>query len=138
MVTLCGLWIIYFIKPAKRFHVTGKYVSLDLEFPDGFQRYKIAYTNTFGKPPWFDAVAQEYAACREAIGLSDYSSFTKIDLWVIYYYTFSNICTNYKIFKLYDKKVIVQFLLSTIFFSRTIWKSWICCSTCARTTWTYP
>lgn len=61
-----------------------KYVLLtDLEFPDGFQRYKIAYTNTFGKPPWFDAVAQEYAACREAIGLSDYSSFTKIDLWVI-------------------------------------------------------
>lgn len=56
---------------------------IDLEFPDGFQRYKIAYTNTFGKPPWFDAVAQEYAACREAIGLSDYSSFTKIDLWVI-------------------------------------------------------
>lgn len=55
---------------------------IDLEFPDGFQRYKIAYTNTFGKPPWFDAVAQEYAACREAIGLSDYSSFTKIDLWV--------------------------------------------------------
>ncbi|KYN15161.1 PREDICTED: pyruvate dehydrogenase phosphatase regulatory subunit, mitochondrial isoform X1 [Trachymyrmex cornetzi] len=53
----------------------------DLEFPDGFQRYKIAYTNTFGKPPWFDAVAQEYAVCREAIGLSDYSSFTKIDLW---------------------------------------------------------
>ncbi|XP_018058910.1 PREDICTED: pyruvate dehydrogenase phosphatase regulatory subunit, mitochondrial isoform X2 [Atta colombica] len=53
----------------------------DLEFPDGFQRYKIAYTNTFSKPPWFDAVAQEYAACREAIGLSDYSSFTKIDLW---------------------------------------------------------
>ncbi|XP_012054584.1 PREDICTED: pyruvate dehydrogenase phosphatase regulatory subunit, mitochondrial [Atta cephalotes] len=52
-----------------------------LEFPDGFQRYKIAYTNTFSKPPWFDAVAQEYAACREAIGLSDYSSFTKIDLW---------------------------------------------------------
>ncbi|XP_014478147.1 PREDICTED: pyruvate dehydrogenase phosphatase regulatory subunit, mitochondrial isoform X2 [Dinoponera quadriceps] len=51
------------------------------EFPDGFQRYKIAYTNTFGKPPWFDQVAQEYAACREMIGLSDYSSFTKIDLW---------------------------------------------------------
>lgn len=61
-----------------------KYVLLtDLEFPDGFQRYKIAYTNTFGKPPWFDAVAQEYAACRETVGLSDYSSFTKIDLWVI-------------------------------------------------------
>ncbi|XP_051163188.1 pyruvate dehydrogenase phosphatase regulatory subunit, mitochondrial [Leptopilina boulardi] len=42
---------------------------------------KIAYTDTFGKPPWFDAVSLEYAACRETIGLSDYSSFTKIDLW---------------------------------------------------------
>ncbi|XP_065162153.1 pyruvate dehydrogenase phosphatase regulatory subunit, mitochondrial isoform X2 [Atheta coriaria] len=43
--------------------------------------YRIAYTNTFGKPPWFDYVADEYAACRETIGISDYSSFTKIDLW---------------------------------------------------------
>lgn len=44
--------------------------------------YRIAYTNTFGKPPWFDFVAREYAACREGVGISDYSSFTKIDLWV--------------------------------------------------------
>ncbi|KAK0176323.1 hypothetical protein PV328_000470 [Microctonus aethiopoides] len=48
---------------------------------DESRQYKIAYTNTFGKPPWFDPVAREYAACRETIGLSDYSSFTKIDLW---------------------------------------------------------
>ncbi|CAK9797405.1 Pyruvate dehydrogenase phosphatase regulatory subunit, mitochondrial [Anthophora quadrimaculata] len=53
----------------------------DLETIDGFQRYKIAYTNTFSKPPWFEPVWEEYAACRETIGLSDYSSFTKIDLW---------------------------------------------------------
>ncbi|XP_068972081.1 pyruvate dehydrogenase phosphatase regulatory subunit, mitochondrial [Bombus flavifrons] len=53
----------------------------DLETIDGFQRCKIAYTNTFSKPPWFEAVWSEYAACRETIGLSDYSSFTKIDLW---------------------------------------------------------
>ncbi|XP_017791657.1 PREDICTED: pyruvate dehydrogenase phosphatase regulatory subunit, mitochondrial [Habropoda laboriosa] len=53
----------------------------DLETIDGFQRYKIAYTNTFSKPPWFEPVWKEYAACREAIGLSDYSSFTKVDLW---------------------------------------------------------
>ncbi|KZC08438.1 Pyruvate dehydrogenase phosphatase regulatory subunit, mitochondrial [Dufourea novaeangliae] len=53
----------------------------DLEAIDGFQRYKIAYTNTFSKPPWFEAVSSEYAACRETVGLSDYSSFTKIDLW---------------------------------------------------------
>lgn len=37
--------------------------------------------HTFGKPDWFDIVANEYAACRERIGLADYSSFTKIDLW---------------------------------------------------------
>ncbi|XP_063987636.1 pyruvate dehydrogenase phosphatase regulatory subunit, mitochondrial [Diachasmimorpha longicaudata] len=48
---------------------------------DGQQTYKIAHTNTFGKPPWFDPVGKEYAACRETIGLSDYSSFTKLDLW---------------------------------------------------------
>ncbi|XP_078040959.1 pyruvate dehydrogenase phosphatase regulatory subunit, mitochondrial [Augochlora pura] len=54
---------------------------MDLETIDGFQRYKIAYTNTFSKPPWFEPVHDEYAACRETVGLSDYSSFTKIDLW---------------------------------------------------------
>lgn len=50
--------------------------------PDGSRPYKIAATDTFGKPPWFDLVADEYSACREAVGLSDYSSFTKIELWV--------------------------------------------------------
>lgn len=55
-----------------------------METIDGFQRYKIAYTNTFSKPPWFESVSEEYAACRERVGLSDYSSFTKIDLWVMY------------------------------------------------------
>ncbi|XP_031782504.1 pyruvate dehydrogenase phosphatase regulatory subunit, mitochondrial [Nasonia vitripennis] len=53
----------------------------DIDPMDGTQKYKIAYTNTFGKPPWFGHVEKEYAACRETIGLSDYSSFTKIDLW---------------------------------------------------------
>ncbi|KAG8237170.1 hypothetical protein J437_LFUL017290 [Ladona fulva] len=48
---------------------------------DGSRPYKIAYTNTFSKPPWFDKVNEEYSACREAVGLSDFSSFTKIDLW---------------------------------------------------------
>nr|CAI5832874.1 unnamed protein product [Callosobruchus analis] len=43
--------------------------------------YRMAYTNTFEKPPWFDCVAKEYEACRERVGLADYSSFTKIDLW---------------------------------------------------------
>lgn len=43
--------------------------------------FRIARTGTFVKPPWFDLVSEEYAACREAVGLSDYSSFTKIDLW---------------------------------------------------------
>ncbi|CAH1102942.1 unnamed protein product [Psylliodes chrysocephalus] len=43
--------------------------------------YRMAYTNTFGKPPWFDFVAKEYQACQESVGISDYSSFTKIDLW---------------------------------------------------------
>lgn len=38
-------------------------------------------TNTFSKPHWFDIVGSEYDACREKIGLADYSSFTKIDVW---------------------------------------------------------
>ncbi|XP_025836998.1 pyruvate dehydrogenase phosphatase regulatory subunit, mitochondrial-like [Agrilus planipennis] len=46
-----------------------------------FIPYRTAYTNTFKKPPWFDLVSSEYEACRERIGISDYSSFTKIDLW---------------------------------------------------------
>lgn len=49
---------------------------------DWFTPYKMAYTNTFGKPHWIDFVAKEYEACRERVGISDYSSFTKIDLWV--------------------------------------------------------
>ncbi|KOB76949.1 Uncharacterized protein OBRU01_04874 [Operophtera brumata] len=42
--------------------------------------FRIAYTKTFGKPHWFETVQREYWACRESVGLSDYSSFTKIDL----------------------------------------------------------
>lgn len=57
---------------------------------NGESKFRIASTNTFGKPAWFDIVASEYEACREKIGLCDYSSFTKIDLWVriIMSYTF--------------------------------------------------
>lgn len=43
--------------------------------------FRIAYTKTFAKPHWFDFVQDEYRACRERIGIADYSSFTKIDLW---------------------------------------------------------
>ncbi|KAJ2954097.1 hypothetical protein O0L34_g2314 [Tuta absoluta] len=42
--------------------------------------FRVAHTNTFGKPHWFDTVQKEYWVCREAVGLADYSSFTKIDL----------------------------------------------------------
>ncbi|XP_028166816.1 pyruvate dehydrogenase phosphatase regulatory subunit, mitochondrial isoform X4 [Ostrinia furnacalis] len=48
--------------------------------PQSPRPFKIAYTKTFGKPHWFDTVQREYWACREAVGLADYSSFTKIDL----------------------------------------------------------
>ena len=44
--------------------------------------FRIAETKSFGKPDWFDIVNDEYSACRESVGLCDYSSFTKIDLWV--------------------------------------------------------
>lgn len=47
----------------------------------GLPRFRISQTRTFGKPPWFDHVATEYRACRERIGIADYSSFTKYDFW---------------------------------------------------------
>jgi pyruvate dehydrogenase phosphatase regulatory subunit len=56
--------------------------SPDYEEHYGLRPYRVANTNTFGKPPWFDIVESEYTACRETVGLSDYSSFTKMDLWV--------------------------------------------------------
>lgn len=43
--------------------------------------FRSSETNTFGKPAWFDLVAAEYDACRHNVGLADYSSFTKIDMW---------------------------------------------------------
>lgn len=60
--------------------LTAYFVEQDEE--DWFTPYKMAYTNTFGKPHWIDFAAKEYEACRERVGISDYSSFTKIDLWV--------------------------------------------------------
>lgn len=47
----------------------------------GLPKFRIAETNTFAKPPWFDFVSSEYNACRERVGLADYSSFTKFDIW---------------------------------------------------------
>lgn len=38
---------------------------------------------TYGKPAWLDLVHQEYVACRERVGLSDMSSFTKFYLEVM-------------------------------------------------------
>ncbi|KAF9412520.1 hypothetical protein HW555_008989 [Spodoptera exigua] len=48
--------------------------------PDKPRPFKVAYTKTFNKPHWFDTVQREYWACRERVGLADYSSFTKIDI----------------------------------------------------------
>jgi len=41
----------------------------------------IAKTDTFYRPPWFQAAAEEFQATREAVSLCDYSSFAKMDLW---------------------------------------------------------
>lgn len=42
--------------------------------------FRVAYTNTFMKPHWFESVRREYRACRETVAISDYSAFTKLDL----------------------------------------------------------
>jgi len=41
----------------------------------------IAKTETFYRPPWFQAAAEEFQAAREGVALCDYSSFSKTDLW---------------------------------------------------------
>jgi pyruvate dehydrogenase phosphatase regulatory subunit len=35
---------------------------------------------TFGKPPWFEFVRDEYIACRKGVAVMDMSSFTKFEL----------------------------------------------------------
>ncbi|XP_014279894.1 pyruvate dehydrogenase phosphatase regulatory subunit, mitochondrial isoform X1 [Halyomorpha halys] len=67
--------------PSKNSLKKGERGNLKQDVYDGGTPYRIASTNTFSKPPWFNYVAAEYAACRETIGLSDYSSFTKLELW---------------------------------------------------------
>ena len=37
---------------------------------------------TFGKPPWFELVRDEYMACRRGVAVMDMSSFTKFELKV--------------------------------------------------------
>uniref|UniRef100_A0A1A9VCK3 Pyruvate dehydrogenase phosphatase regulatory subunit, mitochondrial n=1 Tax=Glossina austeni TaxID=7395 RepID=A0A1A9VCK3_GLOAU len=59
----------------------GYFDPNDIKDEFGIPRFRMAETRTFHKPAWFDLVASEYTACRERIGLSDYSSFTKYDLW---------------------------------------------------------
>ena len=42
-----------------------------------------ASKGTFGKPPWFETVRDEYMACRRGVAIMDMSSFTKFELKVI-------------------------------------------------------
>jgi len=41
----------------------------------------ISITDSFHRPPWFQAAAEEFQASREHVTLCDYSSFAKMDLW---------------------------------------------------------
>lgn len=63
-------------------HTLVHYPEEQKGVPQKPRPFAIASTKTFGKPPWFDNVQREYWACREAVGLADYSNFTKIDLQV--------------------------------------------------------
>jgi len=45
-----------------------------------------ASKGTFGKPPWFETVRDEYMACRRGVAIMDMSSFTKFELKVIICY----------------------------------------------------
>ena len=47
--------------------------------------FRVAYTNTFMKPHWFESVRNEYRACRESVANADYSSFHQIgfdSIWI--------------------------------------------------------
>ncbi len=65
------------------------YFDPELQYEeDGTVKFRVSETKTFGKPHWFDLVEKEYQACREKVALCDYSSFTKIDLWVSFISSF--------------------------------------------------
>lgn len=58
------------------------YFDKQMTTPDNTnRRNRIAETKTFSKPAYFDLVANEYESCRERIGICDYSSFSKFDIW---------------------------------------------------------
>ena len=44
-----------------------------------------ACKGTFGKPPWFLTVRDEYMACRRGVAIMDMSSFTKFELKVLFF-----------------------------------------------------
>lgn len=62
------------------FDPNGRFYSKD-DIVATEDSFKAGDTNTYSKPHWNDIVAAEYAACREGVGIADYSSFTKMDLW---------------------------------------------------------
>ncbi|XP_066969393.1 pyruvate dehydrogenase phosphatase regulatory subunit, mitochondrial [Macrobrachium rosenbergii] len=43
--------------------------------------FKMASTEMWTKPHWFNVVGEEYIACRERVAILDYSSFAKFDIW---------------------------------------------------------
>lgn len=67
----------YFEKDSTAVDYTQGYVEGDSEASS----LSINKTDTFYKPHWFNVVAEEFAASRETVSLTDYSSFAKMDLW---------------------------------------------------------
>ncbi|XP_035679214.1 pyruvate dehydrogenase phosphatase regulatory subunit, mitochondrial-like isoform X1 [Branchiostoma floridae] len=47
-----------------------------MDVPSGWR----AGEGTYGKPPWFNAVQEEYMACRQNVAIMDMSSFTKFEV----------------------------------------------------------
>lgn len=54
-------------------------------FFTGSEDEESIFKPTFFKPPWFDYLESEYMACRRKVALLDYSSFTKLEVWVCNY-----------------------------------------------------
>jgi len=51
------------------------------EKKDDSNTLALAETPSFFKPPWFDAVRDEFLSTRKGVTMCDYSSFAKFDIW---------------------------------------------------------
>ena len=65
--------------------VTHHLVTWLIFYVDEYVDHTQMTKGTYSKPGWFNAVKEEYKACKERVCLVDMSSFTKIEIKVSFY-----------------------------------------------------